>query len=134
MSIDDAELKHLDYVQDAIGRMSNHSFTIKGWAVTIAAALLALGSQASHPAGLSGIAIGATLVFWGLDSYYLRQERLYRKLYDAVRAGGYGDTLSMSTAAFVDKDNGWGRTFLARQLLALYISLMLAILAATLVA
>lgn len=26
-----------------------------------------------------------TLVFWGLDGYYLKQERLFRRLYDKVR-------------------------------------------------
>lgn len=28
-----------------------------------------------------------SLTFWALDAYYLRQERLYRALYDHVRKG-----------------------------------------------
>ncbi len=31
------------------------------------------------------IAYVPTLVFWGLDAYYLLQERLYRALYNSIR-------------------------------------------------
>ena len=34
--------KHMDYVQSAISRMASNSFHIKGWNVTIIAAIVAL--------------------------------------------------------------------------------------------
>jgi hypothetical protein len=41
------------------------------------------------------------VAFWGLDAYYLRQERLYRKLYDAVRRGdGSVEPFSMNAQPY----------------------------------
>ena len=36
--------------------------------------------------GLVSVALLPVLFFWGLDGYFLRQERLFRALYDRVRA------------------------------------------------
>jgi hypothetical protein len=35
--------KHLELIQAVISRMAGNSFLLKGWSVTLAAALLALG-------------------------------------------------------------------------------------------
>ena len=35
------KLKHLEFIQNIITRMNTNSFLIKGWAVTIASAILA---------------------------------------------------------------------------------------------
>ena len=77
------KIAHLGFIQATINRMSNNSFMLKGWCVTLIAALLALSSKDSNklfviipyfPIGL----------LWLLDSYYLFQERLYRELYNQV--------------------------------------------------
>lgn len=39
--------KHMDYVQSAISRMASNSFHIKGWNVTIIAAIVALSFKES---------------------------------------------------------------------------------------
>ena len=36
------KLKHLEFIQNAINRMNANSFQIKGWMITITAALLAI--------------------------------------------------------------------------------------------
>jgi hypothetical protein len=38
----DNKIKHLEFIQGVITRMNANSFQIKGWSVTITAALLAL--------------------------------------------------------------------------------------------
>jgi hypothetical protein len=79
----DAKLKHLELVQAAIGRMAQNSSLFKGWAVTIAAGLSAFGA-ANTKHGLLVIALTSSIVFWGLDGYYLWLERAFIRLYDVV--------------------------------------------------
>lgn len=67
-------------LQRAIERMARNSFLIKAWTVTLVSAILVLTVSVTNIFVLS-ILIGTTIIFWGLDSYYLRFERLYRKLY-----------------------------------------------------
>ena len=85
---DDAR-QHLAFIQGVITRMNSNSFSMKGWMVTIVAALAALyangGSQC--PALYLYIAIIPVIIFWCLDAYYLMMERKYRKLYNDAIAG-----------------------------------------------
>lgn len=70
--------KEIEIVQDVIGRMANNSFLIKGWAVTlIVASLIIKGAKYHHY-----VSFLPWFVFWCLDTYFLRTERLYRELYD----------------------------------------------------
>lgn len=80
-----ARIKHLELVQGIISRMANNSFLIKGWSVTVAAALFALAAKDSD-ARFALLAILPIFAFWYLDAYYLRQERLFRQLYEKVRS------------------------------------------------
>lgn len=79
----DAKLKHLEFIQSAIERMAQNSFLFKGWAITIAAGLSAYGAVHTKHA-LLGIALGTTVVFWGLDGYYLWLERAFIRLYETA--------------------------------------------------
>jgi hypothetical protein len=81
----EAKFKHLDFIQAAISRMSANSFLFKGWAITIAAGLSGFGA-ANTRAALLTIALVSTVMFWGLDGYYLWLERGFVKLYQAVSA------------------------------------------------
>jgi len=78
------KLKHLDFIQNTITRMSHNSFLLKGWAVTLVGALFAL-SQKDIGGGVTLIAILLTMMFWVLDAYYLSKENLFRLHYDEVR-------------------------------------------------
>jgi len=66
----EAKLKHLEFIQAAIGRMATNSSLFKGWAVTIAAGLAAFVTVNTKAVVLV-IALISTLMFWGLDGYYL---------------------------------------------------------------
>ena len=76
--------KHLEMVQAIITRMNSNSFMLKGWAVTLVAGVFALASKESNEFYFL-IAFIPAITFWGLDAYYLLQERLYRELYNYVR-------------------------------------------------
>jgi hypothetical protein len=79
----EASLKHLEFLQAVIARLATDSFLMKGWALTVSAAIF--GFAASHlswPVATLGLL--PALSFWFLDSYFLRQERLFRSLYNGV--------------------------------------------------
>lgn len=79
------EIKHLEFIQAVVARLGNGSFLIKGWTMTVSGVLFGfLVNRLSWQFAAAGLI--PVLGFWLLDSYYLRQERLFRKLYDDVRA------------------------------------------------
>lgn len=75
--------KYMDYIQSAITRMASNSFYLKGWNITIVAAIVALSIKESDWR-IYACALFLTVMFWFLDSYYLKQEKLFRELYIKV--------------------------------------------------
>lgn len=86
----DAKLKHLEFIQAVISRMATNSFLFKGWAITIAVGLGAFATVDSRTA-LLVLALAATVVFWGLDGYYLWLERCFIDLHSKVAVTVPGD-------------------------------------------
>jgi hypothetical protein len=86
----DAKLKHLEFIQAVISRMATNSFLFKGWAITIAAGLAAFAAADSRTA-LLVLAAASTVMFWGLDGYYLWMERCFINLHNEVAAKGPGE-------------------------------------------
>ena len=78
------KLNHLQMIQGIINRMASNSFALKGWAVTLVAGIFALAGKDTDKSYFL-VAYLPIIIFWGLDGYYLLQERLYRALYDKVR-------------------------------------------------
>jgi len=74
-------LKEIDIIQDIIKRMAFNSFMIKGWTITLVVVTLLLKGTEKYQVCIAFIPL---LVFWFLDAYFLRQERMYRILYDWV--------------------------------------------------
>lgn len=79
----DEKIKHLEFVQNVITRMNVNSFQLKGWMITIVSALLALYVNSENVLYVF-VAVVPVIVFWCLDAYYLKQEALYRKLYQDI--------------------------------------------------
>jgi len=52
--------------------MAGNSFLLKGWSVTVTSGLFALSAKDNNPI-FAFVAFFPSLVFWGLDAYYLRQ-------------------------------------------------------------
>jgi hypothetical protein len=123
------EIKHLDLVQSVISRMAQNSFHLKGWSVTVATATVALAAKESSP-GLATLALFPAAAFWGLDAYYLRQERLYRKLYEAIADPPKTvRPFSMTTEDYAGEVRSWVKTLAAKSVLPLHAAVVLVILA-----
>ncbi len=60
--------------------MARNSFQIKTWTATLFTAVIVLTYSILNIL-IFIVLIFTTLMFWILDSYYLRQERLFRQLY-----------------------------------------------------
>ena len=104
--------------------MAGNSFLLKGWTVTIAAALFALAAKDSNRR-FAVLALFPSLAFWGLDAYYLRQERLFRRLYDELRKlsdENYEKSgpFAMSTKKHSHQVAGWFKTLWTPSVVALH--------------
>ena len=101
------KLKHLEMLQAIISRMARNSFLLKGWNVVLVSAIFALASTESKSA-LVFLAYLPAVVFWLLDGYFVRQERLFCKLYDKVRSMGEDDIdFSMNTSPVEAEVDSW---------------------------
>lgn len=130
--------KHLEFVQGVIARMGSNSFLLKGWTVTLTSALFALAAKDARPLFVL-VALFPALSFWGLDAYYLRQERLFRKLYDDLRLMAQdrsrkADPYSLSTEPYRKDVAGWFWTLWATTVIAVHGIVFVTILTVLIVA
>lgn len=103
--------------------MATNSFLFKGWAITIAAALSGFAAVDSKH-GLMVIALVSTLMFWGLDGYYLWLERSFVALYQLVAAKA-DDAINFSMQ--IDKSHAvctWFKTLWRPHLVVFYGSIL----------
>ncbi|CRM48276.1 hypothetical protein [Pseudomonas sp. 8 R 14] len=80
----DRKLKHLEFVQGIVNRLSTNSFLLKGWSVLLISGLFALAA-AQDSKGFAQYSLVPAIALWGLDGYFLALERNYRRLYDKIR-------------------------------------------------
>ena len=121
------KIKHLELIQGIINRLANNSFRIKGWAVILVSALLALLVREDR-ADLAGVGFVPVFFFWGLDGYFLRQERLFRDLYDHVRDQSEENVdFSMDISAFGRSWLGVVSSLISITLLLFYGALAIAV-------
>ena len=76
--------KEIDLLQSCIDRMAKNSFMIKGWFVSIYAVILALLPEKVDVRLLCVVLIVVNILFWYLDGVYLRDEKIYRRIYQWV--------------------------------------------------
>ena len=76
--------KEIDLIQECIKRMASNSFLLKGWAISIIAVILALAGNTADPIFLSSLALIPLISFWYLDAFFLKTEKMYRKMYEWV--------------------------------------------------
>jgi hypothetical protein len=104
--------------------MSNHSFLLKGWGVTLVAALFALAAKDANTKYIL-IAFLPVLIFWAMDAYFLSQERSYRALYEKVRKQTEADVdFSMNVREHCNGKNGWWSCFYSTTIVTFYLSLL----------
>jgi uncharacterized membrane protein len=116
--------KHLEFIQASISRMSGNLFLLKGWSVTLIAALFALAAKETNQAYIV-VAYFPLFVFWFLDAYFLAMERRFRSLYEHVRKLKEEDIdFSMNTEPHKsDPRNQWISTLFSRTLFPYYFTL-----------
>jgi hypothetical protein len=100
--------------------MSSNSFLLKGWTITLVAALFALAQKESNPMFMY-LAYFPAFIFCALDGYYLWQERLFRKLYDRVRTQKEDEIdFSMDTSVVREATGSIWRAFFSQTVLSFH--------------
>ena len=124
----DPRIKHLEIIQSVVNRLASDSFRMKGWCVVLVAALFVVLAREGR-IEFVGVALVPVLFFWGLDGYFLWQERLFRALYDHVRVQGEAEIdFSMDVSAFkTDRARTWPGATFSRTLSVFYGALALAV-------
>jgi len=126
----DKKFKHLDYIHNTINRMSNNSFLIKGWTISIVSVLFLFSDDKMNGSFL-GIAIIAVVIFWYLNGFFLQQERKFRALYDKVRIQQENEVdFSMSTSDFKNGKYSLLSSILGKTIWPLYLTIIFMIIIA----
>jgi len=131
--MDTERIEHLKMIQKAIDRMAQNSFLLRGWSVTLATGMLAV-AVAEEKQRFAFLALFPALALWGLDAFYLRQERLFRVLHDNVcLAFGSASavTFSMDTRS-IENVRSWFKTLFAKVIIGLHGPLLAVIFAVAL--
>jgi hypothetical protein len=124
----DKTIAHLGFIQGIITRMGTNSFLLKGWSVTLVAAMFALAVKDADKSFML-IAYFPVFVFWALDAFFLHQEKLFRQLYVEVASGRISsDTFTLDTAAVRDKVPSAFAVLLSKTLLPFHGAIVLVIL------
>lgn len=122
------KLKHLEFIQGVVNRLSTNSFLLKGWSVVIVSALFAL-SAANSDVKFVLLAYFPAVAFWALDGYFLSLERGYRELYEEVRSKTPDEVDFSMRASNLDRDLGdWTKAFLSKTVIIFHGSLLVSIL------
>ena len=119
----ESKLKHLEIIQSVITRMATNSFLLKGWCITLVAALCALTVQ-SDRSRVYLLAYIPIILFSFLDAYYLWLERRFRGLYNLVRQiAPQAIDFSMNTAQFAASRKGYLGAYFSITVIPFYVVL-----------
>lgn len=80
----DYKVKHLEMIQAVITRLAGNSFQTKQWALALLGVIwgITLKKESTEPVAECYLTCLLILMFWTLSSYYLQQERIFRKMYE----------------------------------------------------
>lgn len=124
----DRKLKHLEFIQGVINRLSTNSFLLKGWSVVLVSALFALSANNSNVKFIF-LAYFPAIAFWALDGYFLSLERAYRRLYEKVRLLDAANIdFSMDTREAHSGFVGWSSAFISKTLIVFHGALITAVI------
>lgn len=116
----DKKIAHLTFIQGVINRMGQNSFLLKGWSVTVVAALFALASQGTNKSFIF-VAYFPAFMFWLLDAFFLYQEKLYRKLYEKVAQNEINsEEFTLNAANMKNEVDSYSAVALSKTLLPFY--------------
>lgn len=117
------KIAYLGFIQGVINRMGNNSFLVKGFAITLISALVATLDDKYC------FIFIPTIMFWLLDTYYIHQERLFRKLYEKVIDGIEPDnSFSMNTQKYENEVSGFLNVMMSKTLFPFYGGLIIVLI------
>ncbi len=131
--MDSDTITHLQFIQNAIDRMSRNSFQLKEWCIAVFSAFLALYANSSNSLYI-WVAILPVCLFWFLDTYYLQQERKFRGLYnDVIASNEKVLPFQMPINLYEGKKYGFWNVWRSVTLVAFYGSLVICLLVGSLI-
>jgi hypothetical protein len=116
----EAKIKHLEFIQAIITRMSQNSFLVKGWCVTLISAIYAL---AAKDAARDYVLVTYIVIpsFWVLDGFFIAVERRYRDLYREVATRTEASIdFDLDATRFVVGRGTWPAGIFSKTLLVFY--------------
>lgn len=124
------QIKYLEMIQGIINRLACNSFIIKGWGITVSLAGFGLFVENKNKPVILAVVIFAALIFWILDTYYLKREKLFRKLYDDVagkqaKSNASSHLFSMNITKYQQNDICFFSVMFSFPINLIYISLIL---------
>jgi len=103
---------HLGILQGTIERMAGNSAAAKAWSITLVSAILVIVAD-KHQPRFVWLALIPTLLFLGLDAYYLALEKGFRKSYRAFVEKLHKHTVEELDLYSVDPSGSFWRLFLS---------------------
>lgn len=115
--------KHLSMIHGEISKMGRNVLICRGLCLGVLTWVLFLAAQ--HGDRLLSI-FSCVPIFglWLMDTYFLRQERLFRKLYDHVRKETTKVDFSMDTLPFKKLVPSYMKTMFSKPARLIYISVL----------
>jgi hypothetical protein len=121
----EGKLKHLEFIQNNINRMSTNSFLVKGWTITFLSALFAFAKNDAN-GNYVFLTYFSIPLFWYLDAYFLLQERKFREIYEVVRNKTDGTIdFSMTLDKYDDPECTFISSFLSKTVWPIYLFMIL---------
>lgn len=119
-SKNDSKIKHLEFIQLTITRMNLNSFMVKGWLVTLVAAIFVLSNKDADQMFL-WFAPFVSVLFWILDGVFVSTVRKYRNLYNETRVKQEDDIdFSMDVSKYEGGSNSFFMRLFSMTLLLVY--------------
>ena len=104
--------------------MARNSFMLKGWAISLLAVVIALTTDRLDPLFLFCSIFVPVLCFWYLDAFFLRAEKMYRKMYEWVLTARKEENLEyqydLNPNRFKDKVESQCRVMFSKTLRVFY--------------
>lgn len=120
-SANEEKIKHLEFIQAVITRMSSNSFLIEGWSVTLVSAIFALAAKDAN-SKFAVVAYFPTVLFWGLDALYLSKERQYRELFrETANSDKSSSAFDMDASRFKGGKRSWLRCLVSISIWPFYL-------------
>ncbi len=115
------KLKHLEFLQNVISRMNSNSFLMKGWCVSIIAAIFVLSSKDIKNVYFL-VALIPAIAFWIVDGFFISTERKFRRLYeDVIKLNETQIDFSMDVSKISNKKKtSWVEGILSKTLVPFY--------------